>query len=389
MGRASSKVLPDEELDDSVSRESRPPQWTRNSFSLTWKASEDFAKKMGGRLMTLREAQSFVKTRGPIFPKEDQWAAVLCQNGEADWVQLGDKSHEQGTSQLQLDAGALEEVMAQAVLWVPEGDDVVAADADATVAGTAPDAQKRSLRDEAEDVAVPVATESKDADSKADKAEKKVHMKVKETQVEEDESKQRHCVVLWKEVKWDRLEESLPWSKAEQHATSKGGRLLSFEEAKKFLRKHGPIYPGENHWAAVGKQKDRKRDFVQIEDQNHSAGKSQVRDFKQFPWWGDSASGKIPWMNVVLWTEMRWGKAAPGLTLESSEDFAGKKDGELLTLDEARTLLEHQGVLFAGEDQWAVVKTNGGRDWVQVGNRGHQTGKSYVAEHGSLPSWDE
>jgi hypothetical protein len=31
----------------------------------------------------------------------------------------------------------------QAVLWVPEGDDVVAADADATVAGTAPDAQKR------------------------------------------------------------------------------------------------------------------------------------------------------------------------------------------------------------------------------------------------------
>lgn len=189
MGRASSKVLPDEELDD-ASRESRPPQWTRNSFSLTWKASEDFAKKMGGRLMTLREAQSFVKTHRPIFPKEDQWAAVLCENGEADWVQLGDKSHEQGTSQLQLDAGALEEVMAQAVLWVPEGDDVVAADADATVAGTAPDAQKRSLRDEAEDVAVPVAAESKDADSKADKAEKKVHMKVKETQLEEDESKE-------------------------------------------------------------------------------------------------------------------------------------------------------------------------------------------------------
>lgn len=381
MGRASSKVLPDEELDDSASRESRVPHWTRNSFSLTWKASEEFAKKMGGRLMTLGEAQSFVKTRGPIFPKEDQWAAVLCENGEADWVQLGDKSHEQGTSQLQLDAGALEEKMAQAVLWVPEPDE-----ADAVGAETAPDARRRNEGPEGQDVTVPAG--SKDAEN-VEKAEKKVSVKVKETQLEEDESKQRHCVVLWKEVKWDRLEESLPWSKAEQHATSKGGRLLSFEEAKKFLRKHGPIYPGENHWAAVGKQKDRKRDFVQIGDQSHSAGKSQVRDFKQFPWWGDSDSGKIPWMNVVLWTEMCWGKAAPGLTLESSEEFAGKKEGELLTLDEARTLLEHQGVLFAGEDQWAVVKTNGGRDWVQVGNRGHQTGRSYVDEHGSLPPWDD
>eukprot|EP00435_Cladocopium_sp_Y103_P003511 s2274_g1.t1 len=226
MGRASSKVLPDEELDDSASRESRAPRWTRNSFSLTWKASEDFAKKMGGRLMTLREAQSFVKTRGPIFPKEDQWAAVLCENGEADWVQLGDKCHEQGTSQLQLDAEALQEMMAQAVLWMPEGDED---------AGTAPEARSKRPRDDGEAEkagSVPVATENKETDSKADKVEKKVSMKVKETQLEEDESKQRHCVVLWKEVKWDRLEESLPWSKAEQHATSKGGRLLSFEEAK-------------------------------------------------------------------------------------------------------------------------------------------------------------
>jgi len=39
---------------------------------------------------------------------------------------------------------------------------------------------------------------------------------------------------------------------------------------------------------------------------------------------------------------------------------------------EARTLLEHQGVLFAGEDQWAVVKTNGGRDWVQASHETHE-----------------
>jgi len=367
MGRASSKVSPDEDLDDGASRE---PKWTRNSFSLSWKASEDFAKRMGGRLMTLREAQAFVKKKGPLFPKEDEWAAVMCDNGEHEWVQLGDKSHEQGATRGEVS----EEVTTQAVLWLPDEDE-------------APAEMEEKRNEEAAEEAAPSETKVE----QKEKIEKKVSVAekpAKQPKNENLESQQRHSVVLWKEVKWQRLEESLPWSKAEQYATSQGGRLLSFDEARKFLRKHGAIYPGENHWVAVGRQKDRKRDFVQIGDMSHSVGKSHVRDFKQFPWWGDSDNGQIPWMNVVLWTQMKWEKAGPGLNLETSEAFAVNKEGELLTMEEARMLLETQGVLFAHEDQWAVVKTHGGRDWIQVGNRGHQTGKSYLEDFGSLPNWD-
>ena len=37
-----------------------------------------------------------LRKKGALFPEEDQWAAVLCENGERDWVQVGNKSHEQG-----------------------------------------------------------------------------------------------------------------------------------------------------------------------------------------------------------------------------------------------------------------------------------------------------
>ncbi|CAK9000769.1 Hypothetical protein SCF082_LOCUS6638 [Durusdinium trenchii] len=366
MGRASSKVLPEED-DDGASVESA--KWTKSSFAMTWKASEELVKKMGGRLLTLGEARSFVKKKGALFPAEDQWAAVMCENGERDWVQVGDKSHEQGTSQLELgeypswgDDGSKE--WTQAILWVPE------------------EVPKRSKErgEAAPSAASAAAKELNDANAEKEK---------RVPRNEDEDGKQRHAVVLWKTVKWDTVEESLSWSKAEQYAGTKEGRLLSLEEAKEFLQKHGPIFPSENQWAAVGSSIDRKRDFVQIGDQSHSAGMSHVRDFKQFPWWGDCDHGRIPWMKVVLWTQVSCSRVEPGATVESSEAFAQKSSGELLTLEEARAFLESSGVPFNGEEQWAVVKTSKGHDWVQVGNRGEQPGKSHQEEYGRPPPWEE
>ena len=61
------------------------------------------------------------------------------------------------------------------------------------------------------------------------------------------------------------------------------------------------------------------------------------------------------------------------------------KGGRLLTLDEARALMGGSP-LYPGEDQWCAVQ---GRDWVQVGSKHHQPGKSHVRDCGSYPPWGD
>jgi len=46
----------------------------------------------------LKEAQDFLEKNGVLFPEEDQWAAVIDDKGEKDWVQLGNKCHTIGRS---------------------------------------------------------------------------------------------------------------------------------------------------------------------------------------------------------------------------------------------------------------------------------------------------
>jgi len=108
---------------------------------------------------------------------------------------------------------------------------------------------------------------------------------------------------------------------------------------------------------------------------------------------------------------MRWCKCSASTQLfsytyvgkkpwNSMEKLAEAKKGRLMTLDEARLVLKRRGMrpIVPGQDAWAAVTnpastckvTIGEKeylmDWVQIGNRGHWTGKSHTEFHG-CPNW--
>lgn len=90
----------------------------------------------------------------------------------------------------------------------------------------------------------------------------------------------------------------LTWRDSENYAKEKGGRLLSLEEAREYM-KGSPLYPGEDQWCAV-----RGRDWVQVGDRHHHAGKSHNQECGGYPPWGDDANnrtyGSPSWNYVVL-----------------------------------------------------------------------------------------
>ena len=96
-----------------------------------------------------------------------------------------------------------------------------------------------------------------------------------------------------------------------------GGRLLGLDEARAFLEKNGPIYPGEDQWAAVTRA-DGGRDWVQVGNKIHPVGKSSVDDSPNgYPPWGDDASTSPPYRRSLLWvsaTEPQRAKPAWSLT---------------------------------------------------------------------------
>ena len=94
--------------------------YSKPGFSPTWKQSKEYAESKGGRLLTSKELQEFVKTihRGNSLLKEGAWTATTSENvpgslaaafskvkagdaGQKDWVYIGDKKQAQpGTSHL-------------------------------------------------------------------------------------------------------------------------------------------------------------------------------------------------------------------------------------------------------------------------------------------------
>ena len=63
-----------------------------------WMMAE--AKRRGGRLATLKEARSYLKTfpNGRIYTKQVQWAAVSRSDGGKDWMQTSNAYSQPGTS---------------------------------------------------------------------------------------------------------------------------------------------------------------------------------------------------------------------------------------------------------------------------------------------------
>ena len=106
------------------------PQWTKVASSLTWVASQKFASDKKGRLVTLEEAQSFLKNRGgSLYPGEDQWAACVRQDGSKDWIQVGNLVHHVGKSHVNEQGGYPQwgddasgnPSFARSVMWLPSG----------------------------------------------------------------------------------------------------------------------------------------------------------------------------------------------------------------------------------------------------------------------------
>ena len=80
-------------------------------------------------------------------------------------------------------------------------------------------------------------------------------------------------------------------------------------------------------------------------------------------------------------------------TWDSMVALAKTKGGRLMTLDEARLVLKRRGMrpFLRNRDAWAAVTNEASSckdkmDWIQIGNRGHWTGKSHFEYHGCA-SW--
>lgn len=65
---------------------------------MNYEDSKKFVNNSGGEMLTLKEAQKLLEETGCMFPGEDQWAAVIGDNGEKDWVQIGNRHHTPGQS---------------------------------------------------------------------------------------------------------------------------------------------------------------------------------------------------------------------------------------------------------------------------------------------------
>jgi len=80
------------------------------------------------------------------------------------------------------------------------------------------------------------------------------------------------------------------------------------------------------------------------------------------------------------------------LSWNQSKDIMNEHESKMLTLDEARDLIKKNGkqAFFPGEDQWAaVVRSDGEKDWVQLGDKHHHPGKSHVDDCGEYPQWGD
>lgn len=230
------------------------PVWQKEGCSLTWDASKQVAARMGGRLLLLSEARSFLKS-GPLSPGDDQWVAVIRQDGGKDWVQVGDKHHPVGKSHVDQGSGyprwgddaSGNPPYARTLLWIPMG-------------------------------LVPV-------ESRWIKPESKIWKK------ETGEI----CEAMW--VKPGR---SLTWADSKDFVDERAGRLLTLGEARAFLKLQGALFVNDDQWAAVSREGGEK-DWIQVGNKIHHLGKSHVDECGGYPHWGDDASKNPPHAKSVLW----------------------------------------------------------------------------------------
>lgn len=323
-----------------IAEEIIAPEWTKSVSSLTWAASEKFAADQQGRLLTVEEAKSFLKKRGKaLYPGEDQWAACIGKRGK-DWIQVGDTRHPVGKSHVDEGSGyptwgddsSGNPPFSRSVMWFPT---------------TSPKSFAASRKPQ------------------------------------------------WKHGK------NLTWHASKDEASREGGRLLELEEGREFLKHHGPICPGEDQWVAVERKDGRHggRDWLQVGNKIHPVGKSHCDQCGGYPKWGDDVSGNPPFARTLLWMASEgestakpgpvWQKEGCSLTWDASKQIAARMGGRLLLLQEAQAFLK-AGALSPGEDQWvAVIRRDGGKDWVQVGDKHHHVGKSHVELCGGYPNWGD
>lgn len=184
-----------------------------------------------------------------------------------------------------------------------------------------------------------------------------------------------------------RMPAAMTWQQQKELAASQGARLLSLAEARTLVRT-GPLFPGEDAWAAVT-DGDGGKDFVQL-GSRHPPGTSHVKDMGAYPGWGDTLVGYEP--RFVLYTMIGQNVVAEvrpaALTWAQQQSYAVSQRGRLLSLEEMLFRLR-SGPLFPGKDAWvAVVTASGGKDWVQAGNGKHESGTSHVKAFG-YPRWGD
>lgn len=139
-GSGDKEEIPEKELKEETNAEALvidgaeitiEPEWTKSVSSMTWAASEMFAAERNGRLLAVEEAKSFLRKRGSaLYPGEDQWVAVIRQDGGKDWVQVGDKHHPVGKSHVDEGSGypwwgddsSVNPPFTRSVLWLAGAD---------------------------------------------------------------------------------------------------------------------------------------------------------------------------------------------------------------------------------------------------------------------------
>ena len=94
------------------------------------------------------------------------------------------------------------------------------------------------------------------------------------------------------------------------------------------------------------------------------------------------------------------------VTWKSFYDLAIAQGGRLPSLPEARLMIAKKagkstyissdyavgsatGAFFPEVDRWAAVGDENNKDWVQIGNKVHEPGKSHVLSVNGYPSWGD
>jgi len=105
-------------------------------------------------------------------------------------------------------------------------------------------------------------------------------------------------------VRFFKHDKSMIFADHEAFIKEKGGEMVSVEELQKFLCGKA-IMEGDDQWVACLNEKG-ERDWVQIGEKHHPAGRSHRAQGWGYPEWGDKLEdcpfGEVIWTRVSVWT---------------------------------------------------------------------------------------